>query len=225
MVYSPLIFLVQVIALYIFSRAVVKQLYSFFDIFIKSQKLVFIMVSILYFPGTIIHEMSHFFAAIILFLNVKDIRIFPEFENDHIRLGSVSFEKKDFIRGILVGVAPIIFAMLIFFIIAANSLYPTNSLGLNILFGYLIFTISSTMFSSKKDIVDLIYVIPLAIILIGVIIYLGINVLDLFKSDFITKLTISFFEKVNFYLFFSLIINIVLLGVLKVVVFLFKRGK
>lgn len=225
MVYSPLIFLVQVVALYIFSRAVVKQLYSFFDIFIKSQKLVFIMVSILYFPGTIIHEMSHFFAAIILFLNVKDIRIFPEFENDHIRLGSVSFEKKDFIRGILVGVAPIIFAMLIFFIIATNSLYPTSSFGLNILFGYLIFTISSTMFSSKKDIVDLIYVIPLAIILIGVIIYFGINVLDLFKSDFITKLTISFFEKVNFYLFFSLIINIVLLGVLKVVVFLFKRGK
>lgn len=225
MVYSPLIFLVQVVVLYIFSRAVVKQLYSFFDIFIKSQKLVFIMVSILYFPGTIIHEMSHFFAAIILFLNVKDIRIFPEFENDHIRLGSVSFEKKDFIRGILVGVAPIIFAMLIFFIIATNSLYPTSSFGLNILFGYLIFTISSTMFSSKKDIVDLIYVIPLAIILIGVIIYFGINVLDLFKSDFITKLTISFFEKVNFYLFFSLIINIVLLGVLKVVVFLFKRGK
>lgn len=218
-----IIFLIQVIALYFFSRAVVKQLYSFFDIFIKSQKLVFIMVSILYFPGTIIHEMSHFFTAIILFLNVKDIRIFPEFENDHIRLGSVSFEKKDFIRGILVGVAPIIFAMLIFFIIATNSLYPTSSFGLNILFGYLIFTISSTMFSSKKDIVDLIYVIPLAIILVGVIIYLGINVLDVFKSDFITKLTISFFEKVNFYLFFSLIINIVLLGVLKVVVFLFKR--
>ena len=221
--YSPLIFLVQVIALYIFSRAVVKQLYSFFDIFIKSQKIVFIMVSILYFPGTIIHEMSHFFTAIILFLNVKDIRIFPEFENDHIRLGSVSFEKKDFIRGILVGVAPIIFAMLIFFIVATNALYPTNSLGLNILFGYLIFTISSTMFSSKKDIVDLIYVIPLAIILIGVTIYFGINDSALFKSDFITKLTINFFEKVNFYLFFSLIINIVLLGVLKVVVFLFKR--
>ena len=220
-----ILFIVQVIALYIFSRAVVKQLYSFFDIFIKSQKTVFLLVSMLYFPGTIIHEMSHFFAAIILFLNVKDIRIFPEFENDHIRLVSVSFEKKDFVRGILVGVAPFIFAMVIFFTIAANSLYPTNSLGLNILFGYLIFTISSTMFSSKKDIVDLIYVIPLAIILVGVIIYLGINVLDLFKSDFITKLTISFFEKVNFYLFFSLIINIVLLGVLKVVVFLFKRGK
>ena len=167
--------------------------------------------------------MSHFFTAIILFLNVKDIRIFPEFENDHIRLGSVSFEKKDFIRGILVGVAPIIFAMLIFFIVATNALYPTNSLGLNILFGYLIFTISSTMFSSKKDIVDLIYVIPLAIILIGVTIYFGINDSALFKSDFITKLTINFFEKVNFYLFFSLIINIVLLGVLKVVVFLFKR--
>ena len=217
-----IIFLIQVIALYIFSRAVVKQLYSFFDIFIKSQKLVFIMVSILYFPGTIIHEMSHFFTAIILFLNVKDIRIFPEFENDHIRLGSVSFEKKDFIRGILVGVAPIISAMLIFFIVATNSLYPTNSLGLNILFGYLIFTISSTMFSSKKDIVDLIYIIPLAIILIVAGYYWKLDLLSFLREDFVLKLITKFFENVNFYLLFSLIINIVLLGVLKVVVFLFK---
>ena len=86
MAYAPLIFLIQVVALYIFSRAVIKQLYTFFDIFIKSQKMVFLLVSILYFPGTVIHEMSHFFAAIILFLNVKDIRLFPEFEDDHIRL-------------------------------------------------------------------------------------------------------------------------------------------
>lgn len=221
-----IIFLVEVIALYFFSRAVVKQLYSFFEIFIKSQKTVFLLVSMLYFPGTIIHEMSHFFAAIILFLNVKDIRIFPEFEEDHIRLGSVIFEKKDFVRGILVGVAPIIFAMLIFFTVAINSLYPTSSFALNILFGYLLFTISSTMFSSKKDIVDLIYIIPLAIILIGAsYFFLKFNLLDFLRQDSVIKITNKFFENVNFYLFFSLAINIVLLGVLKVVVFLFKRGK
>lgn len=223
---SSLIFLVQVIALYIFSRAVINQLYSFFDIFIKSQKIVFLIVSMLYFPGTIIHEMSHFFAAIILFLNVKDIRIFPQFEDDHIRLGSVSFEKKDFVRGILVGIAPFLFAMLIFFTISTNALYPTNNFGLNILFGYLIYTISSTMFSSKKDIVDLIYIIPLAIILLGAgYFFLGFNIIDFFNQDFVKRITNRFFENVNFYLLFSLIINIVLLGVLKSLVFLLKRGK
>lgn len=223
MVYAPILFLIQVIALYIFSRAVVKQLYSFFDIFIKSQKLVFLLVSILYFPGTIIHEMSHFFAAIILFLNVKDIRIFPEFEDDHIRLGSVVFEKRDFVRGILVGIAPFIFAMLIFFTISAYSLYPTTNMGLNILFGYLIFAISSTMFSSKKDIVDLIYIVPLAIIIIGAVYLFDLNIFSLIKSESINKIIFGFFEKVNFYLFFSLVINIVLLGILKVTVFLLKR--
>ena len=220
-----IIFLIQVVALYIFSRAVIKQLYVFFDIFIKSQKLVFLLVSILYFPGTVIHEMSHFFAAIILFLNVKDIRLFPEFEDDHIRLGSVVFEKKDFFRGLLVGIAPLIFAFLIFFTISTYSLYPTNNVGLNILFGYIIFAISSTMFSSKKDIVDLIYIVPLVIIITGAIYLFDLNIFSLFKSESINKIIFVFFEKVNFYLFFSLVINIVLLGVLKVAVFLLKREK
>jgi len=223
MIYAPLFFLIQVIALYIFSRAVIKNMYSFLGIFIKSQKLVFLLVSILYFPGTIIHEMSHFFAAIILFLNVKDVRIFPEFEDDHIRLGSVVFEKRDFIRGILVGIAPFIFAMLIFFTISAYSLYPTNNIGMNILFGYLLFAISSTMFSSKKDIVDLIYIVPLVIIITGAVYLFDLNIFSLFKSESINKIIFGFFEKVNFYLFFSLVINIVLLGVLKVAVFLFKK--
>jgi hypothetical protein len=221
MILSPLIFVVQVISLYFISRIVIKNLYSFFDLFIKSQKLVFSLVSLFYFPGTVIHEMSHFIGAIILFLNVRDIRLFPEFKEDHIRLGSVVYEKKDFVRSILVGIAPFIFVMLIFFVISYFSLYPTSNIWLNILFGYLIFAISSTMFSSKKDVVDLIYIIPLAIIIVGAVLVFNINLSYLFNEG-TTKLLFNFFDRVNYYLFFSLIINLVLLTVLKLTLFLAK---
>lgn len=222
MTLSPLIFIAQISLLYFLSRLVIKNLYSFFDLFIKSQKLVFSLVSLLYFPGTVIHEMSHFIGAIILFLNVRDIRLFPEFENDHIRLGSVVYEKKDFVRSILVGIAPFIFVFLIFFVISYFSLYPTNNVLLNVLFGYLIFTISSTMFSSKKDIVDLIYIIPLAIITVGALFLFDINILFLFENESINKVIFNFFDRVNYYLFFSLVINLVLLTVLKLTLFLAK---
>ena len=222
MILSPLIFIAQISLLYFLSRLVIKNLYSFFDLFIKSQKLVFSLVSLLYFPGTVIHEMSHFVGAIILFLNVRDIRLFPEFENDHIRLGSVVYEKKDFVRSILVGIAPFIFVFLIFFVISYFSLYPTNNVLLNVLFGYLIFAISSTMFSSKKDIVDLIYIIPLAIITVGALFLFDINILFIFENESINKVIFNFFDRVNYYLFFSLVINLVLLTVLKLTLFLAK---
>ncbi|OGK30901.1 hypothetical protein A3F29_03555 [Candidatus Roizmanbacteria bacterium RIFCSPHIGHO2_12_FULL_33_9] len=222
MILSPLIFIAQISLLYFLSRLVIKNLYSFFDLFIKSQKLVFSLVSLLYFPGTVIHEMSHFIGAIILFLNVRDIRLFPEFENDHIRLGSVVYEKKDFVRSILVGIAPFIFVFLIFFVISYFSLYPTNNVLLNVLFGYLIFAISSTMFSSKKDIVDLIYIIPLAIITVGALFLFDINILFIFENESINKVIFNFFDRVNYYLFFSLVINLVLLTVLKLTLFLAK---
>ncbi|MFH1827214.1 MAG: hypothetical protein ABH812_02130 [bacterium] len=223
MALPSIIFLTQVILLYFVSRLVVKNLYSFFSIFVKSQKIVFSLVSLLYFPGTIIHEMSHFLAAMALFLNIRDIRLFPQFDDENIRLGSVTYEKKDFVRSILVGIAPFTFVLFIFFIISFYNLYPTSNLGLNILFGYLIFSISSTMFSSKADLVDLIYIIPLAIILVGATYLFNLNINYLFNNVNVDKIVTIFFTKVNYYLFFSLAINLVLLTVIKLTVFLSKN--
>jgi len=221
MVLSPIIFIAQVVFLYFISRLVIKSLYSFFNIFVKNQKIVFSFVSLLYFPGTVVHEMSHFLAAIALFLNIRDIRLFPQFEKGNIRLGSVAYEKKDFVRSILVGIAPFVFVLFIFFIISFYSLYPTQNMGLNILFGYLIFSVSSTMFSSKQDIVDLIYIIPLAIIAVGAVYVFKLDIFFLFNGQ-TNRLVINFFDRVNYYLFFSLAINLVLLTVIKLTVFLSK---
>ena len=220
---NPIVFLVLTISLYFISRATINNIYSFLSIFTKNNRFIFSVVSILYFPGTVAHEMAHFLAATILFLKVKDIKIFPKFEGNDIKLGSVVFEKQDFLRGIIVGLAPFILAFFIFYAISSFNLFPSNTLVKNILFCYLIFSISSTMFSSKKDLIDLIYLVPTVIILAGIFYVFGLNIKVVFENNALFEKFSDIIYTINFYLFYSIIINLIILLLTRITVNLIKR--
>lgn len=144
----------ELILLFLFSISITKTLGRFFYSLIKNKRITVYILSLIFLPGTIIHELSHFFTAIILFVRVGNINIFPIVEEDGIQLGSVQIEKADIIRRIIIGLAPvatgtlIIIASLWFF---RNGLFTTSSIWQTAIFLYLIFAISNTMFSSKKD--------------------------------------------------------------------------
>jgi hypothetical protein len=209
-------FFLLVGALYFFSRQTINEIFYLIRKWFKSEKLVFNLVSLIFLPGTIFHETAHFLTALILFLKVREIRIFPEWHNHYIKLGSVVYEKKDFVRGVMVGLAPFFFGLFFFWSLSAFRLFPGKDLLFNILFGYLIFAVSSTMFSSKQDLVDLIYLLPL-LILIGVIVYIFNIQIDwsLVGDQFIANLSF-FIGNVNYFFMFSLIINMVLLIIFKI---------
>ena len=65
-----LLLLIQLIALFFLSHQTSNQIFYFLRLFIDDEKTIFIIVSLLFLPGTIIHELAHFFAAIILFTNI-----------------------------------------------------------------------------------------------------------------------------------------------------------
>jgi len=72
--------------------------------------------SLLFLPGTIIHELSHWIVAEILQVRTGEITIFPDLdsgEEDHQRLGSVATSRSDPFRGFLIGLAPFISGLLI----------------------------------------------------------------------------------------------------------------
>jgi len=220
---SLLIFFTLIISLYFISRQTINNIYSFLSLFINKDKVIFLIVSLIYFPGTVIHEMAHFFMATILFLKVKDIRLFPKIERNDIKLGSVSFEKQDFLRGVIVGIAPFIFAFLIFYSISALNLFPSNIFLMNVFFIYLIFTISSTMFSSKKDLIDLIYLIPFFIIVFGVFYFFNLNINFIFNNQIFLNTFFNVIETLNFYLFYSITINLIILLSAKLIILLSKK--
>ncbi len=215
-------FLAQILLIYFATRFTTNEIFAFLRIFIKEDKIVFVIISIVFLPGTIIHEMSHYLTATISLLNVREVNIFPQFEGNYIKLGSVVYEKKDILRGILVGIAPLFFGLFIFWLIHSFKIFPQSNLGLNILFTYLIFTISSTMFSSAQDLKDLVFILPLIIIIAAFIYVFNINIADFLKNGFFNNLTI-FAKTVNFYLLLSLIIDLSLYTVLRSIRYLLKR--
>jgi hypothetical protein len=214
MIFFILLFF-QTIALFFVSRHSTNQLFQFLRIFIKNEKWVFAIVSFLYLPGTILHEMAHFFAAMALFLKVKDINIFPEFKKDYIKLGSVLYEKKDFVRSFLVGIAPFFAGIFFFYYLSIFKLFPSVNLLQNLLFSYLIFAVSSTMFSSKQDLIDFIFIIPFVIFGAGIIYIFQIDFTFILKNEKAVKNLVQFLKEINFYLFISLIINLSLIIILK----------
>ncbi len=139
-----------------------------------NRKLAVIVYSLVFLPGIIIHEISHFFMAAFLGVRTGEITIFPSVstEDGEQHLGSVEVTKTDMFRSSLIGIAPLVFGSI--FIIAVtkwqfpqilNNLsqfsWPLNQLliegknilaiPLNFVWIYLIFAISNTMFVSSAD--------------------------------------------------------------------------
>lgn len=180
-----LVFFILVLILYFLSRKSLQTMFFLLRSIIKHNWFVYSCIAIIYFPGTVVHEMSHFFAAIVLFLRVRDIHLLPEWDNKSIKLGHVTYEKADPIRGLIVGISPLFGAMLFFWMLYQFQLFPHDSIWIMIGVGYIIFSVSSTMFSSKQDLVDLIAgvgIFSVFSILIGLVLFLfQVDVGALFK--------------------------------------------
>ena len=209
------IFAAQAIILFFLSRQTINQFFYFLRRYINNEQAVFSIVTIFFLPGTILHELSHMLVATLLLHRVREVNIFPKWQGNYIKLGSVIYEKKDVIRSIFIGIAPFFFGIYFFWFIAHFKLFPSQTLIINIVMLYLVYVVSSTMFSSKQDLVDVVYIIPVFIV-IGFIFYVfdikigtlpGINTIVLAVSDFL--------RTVNLYLFYSLILNITLIILLK----------
>jgi len=199
------LFFVLSLALYFVSRKTIHTCFYFFSRFLKHPQAAYRMIALLYFPGTAVHEMAHLVMAMVLNLKVRDISLIPKIRGNTLKLGTVTYEKKDVVRGLIVGIAPFFAAMYAFWLVDAFKLLSGN-IWMTALFSYVVFTISSTMFSSKQDLIDLIYVLP--IVIVGVIVFF---VLKLDVSQFTVLINgraiSSFFSVVNSFLIFSLLLN------------------
>lgn len=96
---------------------------------------------LLFFPGVAIHELSHFLMASLLLVPTGEISLLP----DEKRMGSIEIAKTDPVRQSLVGLAPLMIGTIVLTAIF-RSPYQEN-----LLFLYLIFSVSNTMFTSQSD--------------------------------------------------------------------------
>jgi hypothetical protein len=129
--------------------------------------------SILFFPGVLLHETSHFLMAKILRVRTGKFSVIPKpMSNGRLQMGYVEVEKTDFIRDSLIGLAPLI-AGTLFIAYAGITQLQLNTLwdvlqngqvelfwmGVGLLptvsdfwlWFYLTIVVSSTMMPSESD--------------------------------------------------------------------------
>lgn len=211
MKYYPLVFLLELIFLFFVSRKVKRNLFSFFKkLFGVKWSLVF--YSIIFLPGTFIHELSHFIFSLILFVPAGKISLIPKLEGNRLELGNVEIRKTDIVRGTVVGIAPFIVGNIILFVIA--NYFSGVSIYFQALFVYLIFAVANTMFLSLSDLKDFYILLIVLVLTFSILYFLGLR-LSISTDSIFIKTVVNLSEKVSKYLLFPLVID-------SVIVFLYR---
>ncbi len=110
-----------------------------------------LFLAILYFPGTVLHELSHYFAAKVLGVPTGRISLLPKFEETQVELGHVEIARTDFVRRFIIGIAPLITGICIIAAVLFFSFKYSYQWWIYILFGYIVLTILNSMHLSKSD--------------------------------------------------------------------------
>ena len=202
------IFIFVFLCLYIASRNSIQALYLVFHRLFHNDFIASSLIALIFFPGTVIHELSHFCMAIFLLLPVHKLSLLPQRKGNSLRLGYVLYEKKDILRGILVGIAPIIVGLLLLWWLYAIEFFHANILSIQLLKAYMMFVLTSTMFSSQQDLVDIGYLIPFIIVLVILFYIFNINILVIFQHKSFVEAIQNFMYSVTIYSSISLGIHI-----------------
>jgi hypothetical protein len=216
--YLLILFFSELFILFLLSRSVTRGLSSFIYHHTKSKRITVFLLAFLFFPGTLIHELSHYIAAKVLFVRTYGMELIPKLDGENLKLGSVSLEKPDFLRHLLIGMAPFLIGttILLSILYCAVDKQLFNNTFFIVIIGYLVFEIGNTMFSSKKDMEGAIELLLILIILGGGLYISGINFPFLDPTIILEKPIIEqLFEKGSLFLLAPIGIDLLIISVLK----------
>lgn len=216
MIYLILL-LVEIIVLFLLSRIMSKTLSGFMSIN---------LMSVVFLPGIIIHELSHLFVAMMLFVPVGNMEFTPKRTGNAVKLGSVEIGKTDPIRRSIIGFAPVFTGLalvvsIVYFLSANLIFFQSQNVYLILLevlaIVYLLFAIANTMFSSSKDMEGALEIsIALSIVIIAVYILGFRPSLSLLRGIF-TKEFVEVIQRAIIFLLMPIIIDLFILGVIKLI--------
>lgn len=211
-----LLFLLQLVIVFFTSRYVIQKLFHIIHRTVKSTSVSFYILSLLYLPGTLLHELSHLLTSIVLFVLPHSFNLIPQVTERedgkyYVRMGSVHHAATDPLRSMLIGSAPLVFGLGFFYCIFEYNLFPQPSILANLGMLYLFASISSSMFSSKQDMQESLILIPIVLLLISVCLAFKIPVIAYLQSAHATALI----QKFNLYLLSATTINTALAVLLR----------
>jgi hypothetical protein len=157
----------------VIQRILHREIQAFILILTRNPNATQVIFAIIFFPGVLLHEISHFITAKLLGVRTGRFSLLPQVQaNGKLRLGFVETDSGGFIRDALIGVAPLVTGSLFvaYAAIVQMQLLPLWGLIHNADWGdfwtvlisipnspefwlwfFLTFTISSTMMPSQSD--------------------------------------------------------------------------
>ena len=218
MTYLLFLFL-EIIFLFYLSRTI-SQTLSFLPIHV---------LSLLFFPGVVVHELSHLLVASIMFVRVDVIEFRPKVTKKKLKLGSVGIAKTDPVRRAIIGFSPVgvgvllILGIVYFFwsnlgFFRESPLYISIPMTLCII--YILFVISNTMFSSGKDMEGTLELLMVFLVIFGAFYFAGFRLPPFFIDTLFSKEVLDLIQKSSIFLLVPIVIDLVLLGIIKL---LYKR--
>jgi hypothetical protein len=186
---------------------------KFFHAVSGSEKAAIILFSVLFFPGTFVHEMAHWLMAKLLFVYSGKMEFLPQIQGDAIKLGSVSIAKTDPVRRLLIGVAPVILGLIVLLgmlwgirqYYSYLSVYPWT---IWLLLGYVVFVTGSTMFSSRKDLEGSIGVLLMGAVILGLLYLTGFDWLLMYGINYLLVDLNNFFGQLVIFMLIPLGMNL-----------------
>jgi len=166
-------FVLTLLPLALLQRLLHREIQAVFLIISRSPEFTIAFFSIIFLPGVLLHEFSHYLMAVILGVQTARFSLVPEMLPDgRLQLGYVETSKTDIVRDSFIGAAPLFIGGLFVAYLAISRLdllplwdalrngqYDLFWLGITLLpqikdfpvWFYLIFTVSSTMLPSQSD--------------------------------------------------------------------------
>ncbi len=172
--FDGLLWLLAALVIFIFlQQALHREIQAFFLILTRSAGVAQVLFAIIFFPGVLLHELSHFLSAKLLGVQTGRFSLVPQAQPDgKLRLGYVETATGGFVRDALIGAAPLVTGSAF---VALTAIYLLKLLPVwsvlrsadwgafwTVLKGvpgspdfwlwfYLVFTVSSTMLPSQSD--------------------------------------------------------------------------
>jgi len=172
--FDGLLWLLVALAAFVFLQRILhREIQAFYLVLTRSPGVTQVLFALIFFPGVLLHELSHFLIAKLLGVQTENFSLIPQAQADgKLRLGYVETASGGFVRDALIGAAPLVTGSLF---VAYAAIYQMHLLPLwdllrstdwgafyamlvsvpkapdFWLWFYLTFTISSTMMPSQSD--------------------------------------------------------------------------
>ncbi len=147
-----LLLIAELFVLFFLSKRLIQHLYTLLFLVSHSRSFTVSIITLLLFPGTVIHELSHLFTAEILGVRTGKLILAPEaIRGSEIQAGSVAIAKTGPFRRVVIGLAPLLVGLGVITALSYWLTFPNLSSYILILISYLLFAISNSLFPSSLD--------------------------------------------------------------------------